>query len=92
MGETQSKTAARDFVDKILSLNDRYDFSVTSWIRSPGRNALVGGHRNSKHLVGLACDIILSKPEEQEAFTAAAKGLAIKVVDEGDHLHVQTGG
>ena len=64
-------------------------FVVTSWYRDPARNASVGGAAKSQHLIGLAID--LAGPSHGKAALAAelqAEGFT--VIDEGDHLHVQT--
>lgn len=77
------------FTDKILTLAVRFDFSVTSWIRSPERNATVGGVADSRHLYGLAVDVVLDRGADRPAFEAAAKTLGLQVIFEEDHLHVQ---
>lgn len=66
--------------------------SVTSWIRSPERNAEVGGVPTSKHLVGLAMDVGYApnpKPPLTQA-KARAKHLGLKLLREADHDHLQT--
>jgi uncharacterized protein YcbK (DUF882 family) len=78
------------FIDKIITLSLRYDFSVTSWIRSKKHNVQVDGSNNSRHLLGLAVDIILDDKEEIFRLKADAIRMNLIVVNEGDHLHVQT--
>lgn len=57
---------------------------VTSFWRSPERNALCGGHPESQHLVGLAIDVV--HPGALAAFHRV--GL-VHTIDEGDHVHNQ---
>ncbi len=76
------------FEDKIRSLLLGYPGSVTSWIRSPSRNKLVGGAVNSKHLIGLAIDIVLDNPADNFAFIQTAQSMGLWTLDEGDHVHV----
>ena len=37
------------FIDVVMTLRMRHMFSVTSWLRTPKRNKMVGGHPNSRH-------------------------------------------
>lgn len=62
--------------------------TVTSWWRSSAKNASVGGVRNSLHLYGLAIDYVPRRTwrEDEAAFRAAG----LRVLNEGDHLHVST--
>lgn len=63
---------------------------VSSFIRSPAKNAAVGGRPNSFHLVGLASDFVLPAAQ-RSAFVAWARSAwpNADVVDEGDHIHVE---
>lgn len=64
---------------------------LSSFLRSPARNAQVGGRPNSFHLVGLAADFVLPAGESP-AFVAWLRRRwpqAVDVVDEGDHVHVE---
>lgn len=76
------------FAEKIAVLRARYYFSVTSWWRTEKRNRAVGGAANSQHLNGLAVDVVLDDPKDQENFVADCAGLGLNVIVEGDHLHV----
>ena len=85
----------RRFLDIVDTLHLRYQFSETSGHRTVYRNGLVGGHPNSRHLLGLAMDIVLDDSFEQmdrtiALLTADAERLGIKAFDEGDHIHLQT--
>ncbi|KKN61911.1 hypothetical protein LCGC14_0516800 [marine sediment metagenome] len=76
----------------------------TSWWRTPVGNMEVGGHKYSRHQVGEGVDWTWSKEElaasevvyegirtnGRERMIAMAPKLGLVVVDEGDHLHVQT--
>ncbi len=66
--------------------------SQTSGWRSPERNALVNGHKNSKHMIGLASDAVYGpnpKPPLARARKAAAQ-LGLKLIREGSHDHLQS--
>lgn len=58
---------------------------VTSWYRDAARNAAVGGVPGSRHLRGLAVDVVAADPSRAaRAFRASG----LYVLDERDHLHV----
>lgn len=59
--------------------------TLTSWYRDPARNAAVGGAPASRHLRGLAIDVIARDPLRA---AAAFRALGLRVIDERDHLHV----
>jgi len=77
------------FEDKIRCLGLLCNFSVTSWIRSPNHNAALGGVPTSRHLMGLAVDVVFDNPADAPGFQEAALTLGLQVLFEGDHLHVQ---
>lgn len=80
-----------DFVSTLRTLNARFPFSTTSWGRTPKRNASadVRGKPNSRHLLWLAVDVVLDEPAEMAAFMAECKRQGLKMLDEGDHIHLQ---
>lgn len=59
--------------------------TVTSWWRSPWKNREVGGVTNSLHMLGLAWDVVPPTLNN----ISRLRALGLKVIDEGDHLHVQ---
>lgn len=64
---------------------------LSSFLRSPGRNAAVGGRPGSLHLVGLAGDFVVPA-RDRAAFLAWLRDRwpsGVDVVDEGDHVHVE---
>lgn len=67
--------------------------SATSGKRSPERNAAVGGHPESKHVLGMARDYAAPTVAglKNASHYAHALGLWFKVHDvgSGEHLHVQ---
>ncbi len=67
--------------------------SETSGRRSAERNEAVGGHAESKHLLGMARDFVSPSQNglNQAAIKAQELGLWFKVHDagSGDHLHIQ---
>jgi hypothetical protein len=78
------------FEDKIRCLAVLYDFSVTSWIRTRKHNKFIGGVTDSRHLLGLAVDVVLDEMEREVGpFTVSSKQLGLQVILEGDHIHLQ---
>lgn len=63
--------------------------SVTSWIRTPARNKRVGGGEASRHLVGMACDLVCDNPENNADLIKHARALGLDAVNEGDHIHIE---
>jgi hypothetical protein len=61
--------------------------TVTSWWRSPWHNAEVGGVSTSFHLIGWGWDITPGGALMQAEVAKTALPF-LKVIDEGDHLHV----
>ena len=84
-----SSTPTTRFASKISRLLEQHPGSVTSWIRSVKRNRAVGGSPNSKHLVGMAVDVVLDDPSEDIAQTC--NRLHLRCFNEGDHVHVEKG-
>ncbi len=77
------------FEDKIRLLAVIFPFSVTSWLRSRRHNESVGGVKDSRHLLGLAVDVVFDPGVDTADFQLLATGLGLEVIVEGDHLHVQ---
>jgi hypothetical protein len=59
---------------------------ITSWHRTPERNAAAGGDRQSQHLFSLGIDVVGPNLNATQIF-ARRNGLI--AVNEGDHLHIQ---
>lgn len=80
---------ALEFRFAVLVLCSVFDGSETSGHRTRKRNIKVGGAANSRHLRGLAMDVVLdNKRANGKPFVAACKALGIKVLDEKDHFHL----
>ena len=81
----------RRFHDIVDTLHLRYQFSETSGHRTVVRNAAVGGHPNSRHLLGMAQDIVLDDmvPGLIALLTADAERMGIMAIYEGNHIHLQ---
>jgi hypothetical protein len=67
----------------------RHGGSVTSWVRTPRHNKIVGGVENSYHLISMACDVVLDDMVQNPKFEADAKHLGLDPILEGDHYHLQ---
>lgn len=78
-----------EFAERVSLLAAAFDLSVTSWFRSSKRNAAVGGVAGSRHLVGLAVDVVLDQGQDADAFVKLCVSLGLEVLAEGDHYHVQ---
>jgi hypothetical protein len=61
--------------------------TVTSWWRSSAKNAAVGGVASSLHLYGLAIDYVPAR-NAWRSDEAAFRAQGLRVLNEGDHLHV----
>jgi len=87
MTPAEFDAACRDLVARCPFLSE------TSGRRSAARNAAVGGHKLSKHVVGMARDFVAESQELMEEAAAVARSLGfwVKVHDvgSGDHVHVQ---
>jgi uncharacterized protein YcbK (DUF882 family) len=79
-----------DFVCLIYALCKIYNASVTSWLRSPAHNKMVGGVANSKHLEGLAVDINVDDPTNRDPLINAARTLKLRAFWDKDHIHIET--
>ncbi len=80
------------FEDKIRLLAVLFPFSVTSWIRSRKHNTAVGGVPTSRHLFGLAVDVVFDPGVDTTDFVLLASEIGLEVVVERDHLHIQEPG
>lgn len=80
------------FTEKVLSLKLKYDFSVTSWIRSDKHNSEVNGVLKSFHPLGLAVDCVLDNPALAPNLIRDAKRLGLDAILEADHVHLETVG
>ncbi len=78
-----------DFLTAKMQLAARYEYRETSGYRAAMPNAAAGGVHFSAHLFWLGVDVILVHPEETTEFIEAARRVGLRVLDEGDHLHLQ---
>jgi hypothetical protein len=68
-----------------------YGGSVTSWWRSPARNRLKGGVRDSLHQQGDAVDVVYDgDPPAIAELVAVAKAYFVEVIREPDHDHFES--
>lgn len=68
--------------------------TITSGLRTPAHNAEVGGVPNSAHLDDRARDLVPPPGVSMADFYAKVRSIlpGAKVLNEGDHVHVQWGG
>lgn len=59
---------------------------ITSAFRNPWKNEEVGGVLNSRHQVGMAFDVV---PATLTTIQALRRIGFKKILDEGDHIHVE---
>jgi uncharacterized protein YcbK (DUF882 family) len=80
-----------DFCERVNDGCQRFGGSVISWTRSPARNASIDGHPKSRHLKGLACDIVFDNPVQTwRAFGYLKdRGLYGYVKSSGRSIHIQ---
>lgn len=83
----RSTPGAAAGVDALVALGAR----VTSGLRTPEHNAAVGGVPGSHHLTDTARDLVPPKGMTMAQLAAQAATLmpGAKVINEGDHVHVQ---
>ena len=77
------------FATCIIRLRDRFPFSVTSWIRTYLHNIEVGGASESKHLWGLAVDVIPDRGVNRCAFLMEIQKMGLFAVVEDGWIHIQ---
>lgn len=77
-----------EFARHVLAYCLHFSASVTSWIRTMERNGQVGGAANSRHLEGLAVDVVYdgAAPGPEADTDLRARGLLR--IREGDHDHI----
>lgn len=64
------------------------DVKPSSFVRTPQRNAQVGGVPNSQHISGTAGDFVVPNATKP-AFIQAARAKGFEAIDEGDHVHLE---
>lgn len=82
-----------EFSHNVRALCAMYACSVTSGIRTPKRNAQVGGAARSRHLLqyGFAADLVPDDPDNLDEVreTAYELGFDYAYVSDKGHVHVQ---
>jgi len=76
----------------VLQLAEWFPLSITSWVRTPARNAAVGGHPRSLHLNGLALDVVYdfgSGMPEVRSLQSWLNSQGLEVLRETSHDHIQ---
>jgi len=62
--------------------------SITSWYRTEQRNKRVGGRPTSRHLKGLAVDVVYDERLGRAHRGAIAQKYGLVLLHESDHDHV----
>lgn len=88
--DSDAMLEAAAFAWRLRELYKLVPFSVTSWWRTPERNAEVGGVPRSLHREGLAVDCVPGVGVSKEAFYAYLHKVGLYGVIEGDHVHLQS--
>lgn len=82
--------AEQDLVDAVDAICRDFRGSVTSWWRSPARNAAKGGVSNSQHQHGLALDVVYEgKTRPSLAQLHPYLSPTMQLVREPDHDHFE---
>ena len=63
----------------------RAGLTVTSWYRTPWKNASVGGSKFSQHLIGWAWDVVPTNNAAHDKLRTMGFGTVIR---ESEHIHV----
>lgn len=77
------------FAVALISYCNDAGASVTSWYRTEKRNKAVGGVQNSRHMKGLAADVVYDQPLGREHRQTIARQYGLEILFEGSHDHVQ---
>ena len=79
-----------EFVDAVIRYCSMTRASVTSWGRTEGHNRAVGGVPYSAHRFWLGLDVVYDEPPgPRDVPTEIAARLGLRLIDEGDHDHLQ---
>lgn len=77
------------FAWALIQYCDAANASVTSYYRTQKRNARVGGAQKSRHMRGLAADVVYDEPLGRAHRETIATQFGLELLHEGDHDHVQ---
>ncbi len=83
-----------DFVGDAEKFKETFGINFSSTLRSPQKNASVGGKPNSYHLKGTAADIPTAGMTAEDRANVKKYWFGLggyDVIDEGDHIHVEPG-
>ena len=78
------------FLHTLFAIATITQSSISSTYRTTSHNALVGGHPQSKHLLGLAGDLVPIDATKESLLKLLVQFYNLKLVIEKDHYHIQT--
>lgn len=89
MDEDLLRTLISVFQQRALRAMAMVPSRGTSYLRTIGHNAEVGGVADSQHLIGLALDLVPLSGATTSQLAAAIQRSGLVAIDEGDHVHAQ---
>jgi hypothetical protein len=81
-----------DFAKRVLHVRMKWDFSVTSWGRTPKRNVFVKGVTGSLHMMWTGMDVVLDDQLKNVDFEKDCASVGLQAIYEQDHYHLQPSG
>jgi len=76
------------FLLRVIHLCRTHNASITSAYRTASHNQAVGGTPSSKHLRGLAADVVLDQVDGGGRLILHAQQLGLFALDEHTHVHL----
>lgn len=81
-----------EFIKRVLHVRLKWDFSVTSWGRTPSHNTFVKGVPGSFHMMWTGMDVVLDVQQKSVDFEKDCSSAGLQAIYEQDHYHLQPSG